>query len=116
MPKTILYRGLPGDGLDTFVEEYRTAASEDPFGTWLILPTERLVRKVTRDLVRNTGEVIISSHICTLQNFCSGYFQEHRTSTKMLKNAESRLLLQQILHVHREIGRASCRERVCLYV
>lgn len=101
MPKTILYRGLPGDGLDIFIQEYSEAARDDPFGTWLILPTERLVRKVTRDLVKNPGDSILSSHICTLQNFCSGYFQEHRTSTKMLKSAESRLLLQQILHAHR---------------
>ena len=64
MQNTTLYRGLPGDGLDTFIRKYRDAASEDPFGTWLILPTKRLVLKTVRELA-DAGTAALSSHICT---------------------------------------------------
>ncbi|MEN6611796.1 MAG: PD-(D/E)XK nuclease family protein [Methanoregulaceae archaeon] len=100
MPKTILYRGLPGDGLDIFIREYRTAAAEDPFGTWLILPTKRLVLKVRRDLAEDS--VVLSSRICILQEFCQEYFTANRTGTRILKKAEARFLLHQILQENRE--------------
>jgi len=97
MPDTILFYGLPGDGLDTFLRKYREAAAEDPFAAWLILPTKRLVTKTVRGLAESPGTTVLSSRICTLQEFCTEYFLANRTTTRLLGRAESRLLLQQIL-------------------
>jgi len=97
MPDTILFRGLPGDGLDIFLRNYREAAAEDPFAAWLILPTKRLVTKTVRELAGEPGSTVLSSRICTLQEFCTEYFLANRTTTRLLGRAESRLLLQQIL-------------------
>lgn len=101
MPDTILYRGLPGDGLETFIRNYREAAAKDPFGTWLILPTERLVDKTVRELAGMPGTAVLSSHICILKNFCTEYFLLNRTTTRLVGKAESRLLLRQILRLHK---------------
>jgi len=73
MPDTILFRGLPGDGLDIFLRNYREAAAADPFATWLILPTKRLVTKTVRELAEAPGSTVLSSRICTLQEFCTEY-------------------------------------------
>jgi len=102
MQNTRLFRGLPGDGLDIFIRKYREAASEDSFSTWLILPTKRLALKTVRELAEDPERTVLSSHICTLQDFCSEYFAQNRTTTRLLGMAESRLLLQQILLSHRE--------------
>ena len=35
--------GLPGDHLETVINSFVSAAKEDPFTSWLLLPTQRLV-------------------------------------------------------------------------
>ena len=94
-------RGLPGDELDTFIDEYRAGSDRDPFSTWLILPTERLVAHVRDELSKKNVPLIIS-RICTLKGFCRSYFAENRTTTRELTKAESRLLLSLVLSDNRE--------------
>ena len=96
MPRTILYRGLPGEGLDTFIGDFSEAASEDPFAIWLILPTNRLVRTVTKKIA-DKNIPFIPSHICTLREFCKDYFERNRATARFLGKAESNLIIQQIL-------------------
>jgi len=48
-------------------------------------------------LAESPGTDVLSSRICTLQEFCTEYFLANRTTTRLLGRAESRLLLQQIL-------------------
>ena len=48
---TTVYRGLPGDGFEDLIRNFSDAVAADPFGTWLILPTNRLVRQVLDKLV-----------------------------------------------------------------
>lgn len=99
MDKKKIQNGIPGEGLDEFIGEFRFIAKDFPFTTWLILPTERLVRTVHRKL--GADEVpYIPTRICTLQNFCKDYFEAHRTTSRLLSTAESRLLLNQVLVKH----------------
>lgn len=46
MPPAVLYRQLPGEGLDAFIAEFRKAAARDPFGTVFIVPITHLVREI----------------------------------------------------------------------
>ena len=93
---TTIYRGLPGDGFLEFIRNFSDAATADPFGTWLILPTNRLVRQVF-DQLASAGRPIVSSRICTLSEFCRIYFEDHRTTSRLLSKGESGLLLSRVL-------------------
>ncbi len=94
--RTTIYRGLPGDGLNDYIRKFSVAAAADPFGTWLIFPTNRLVRQVL-DQQASAGMPIIPSRICTLSDLCQNYFDEHRTTSRLLTNGESGLLLKRVL-------------------
>jgi len=87
---------LPGEQLDNVISGFVSAAKEDPFTSWLLLPTERLVLHVTRSLTENKIP-IVSSRICTLEGFCKILFEENRTIDRFLSKGEAKLLLAQIL-------------------
>lgn len=92
----LFIQGLPGDKLDTFIEDFNTAGKNDPFSTWLILPTERLVQYV-KDLLNEKDVPYLPSRICTLDGFCGTYLEENRKTTRHLSKAESKILLSQVL-------------------
>ncbi|HNQ25828.1 MAG TPA: PD-(D/E)XK nuclease family protein [Methanoregulaceae archaeon] len=95
-------QGLIGDHLEAFISDFQAGSECNPFSTWLILPTERLVQHVRDELSRKDVPFILS-RICTMKGFCRSYFEEHRTTTRELTEAESRLLLTQILSDNREV-------------
>jgi len=95
-------QGLFGDHLEAFISDFQAGSERNPFSTWLILPTERLVQHV-RDELSRKDVPFIPSRICTMKGFCRSYFEEHRTTTRELTEAESRLLLTQILSDNREV-------------
>jgi len=88
--------GLHGEALETFINRFVTAASQDPFTSWLILPTKRLVVQVTESLTAKNIP-FITSRICTLEGFCKTIFEENRTTERFLSESESKLLLAKIL-------------------
>jgi len=88
--------GLPGEALETVITRFATAATQDPFTSWLILPTQRLVVYVT-DYLTGKNIPFIPSRICTLDGFCKTIFDENRTTERMLSESESKLLLAKIL-------------------
>lgn len=90
--------GLPGEELNTCVGQFIQAAAVSPFTTWLILPTERLVRKVTDHVTLKNP--VLSSHICTLNGFCQVLFEENRTTSCFLSKSESKLLLSLVVEDH----------------
>ncbi|PKL64680.1 MAG: hypothetical protein CVV32_06245 [Methanomicrobiales archaeon HGW-Methanomicrobiales-3] len=90
---------LPGEKLDFVIDRFVAAAKEDPFTSWLLLPTQRLVLHVTGNLTENTIP-FISSRICTLDGFCKILFEENRTTGRFLSKGESKLLLTQVLVDH----------------
>jgi len=88
--------GLPGEALETVITRFATAATQDPFTSWLILPTKRLVVYVT-DYLTGKNIPFIPSRICTLDGFCKTIFDENRTTERSLSESESKLLLTKIL-------------------
>jgi ATP-dependent helicase/DNAse subunit B len=88
--------GLFGEELETFINRFVTAAQEDPFTSWLLLPTKRLVLHVTGHLTENSIP-FISSRICTPEGFCKCLFEENRSIERVLSGSESKLLLNDIL-------------------
>jgi len=88
--------GLLGEALEPVIARFVAAAKEDPFTSWLILPTQRLVVQVTESLTSKNIPVI-TSRICTLEGFCKIIFEEHRTTERFLSESESKLLLAKIL-------------------
>src|SRR5512139_2598142 len=96
-----IVRGLPGEELDAFIKDFAAAAKQDPFATWLILPTSRLVHTV-RDTLDQQNIPYLVSRICTLDGFCKNYFEENRTTTRCLSSSESTLLIEQVLYGNRK--------------
>ena len=96
MPRAVLYRQLPGEGLDEFIRRFRNAAAEDPFGTVFIVPTSYLVGEITHRL-EEEGVPIIASAITTLQGFARKVFFDTATVETLISDAESRLILTDIL-------------------
>jgi ATP-dependent helicase/DNAse subunit B len=92
----MVHNGLPGDGLDDYIRKFSDAARADPFGSWLILPTERLVLYVNDFFMKNNTP-FITSRICTLDGFCKVLFEENRTTERFLSKGESKILLTRIL-------------------
>lgn len=88
--------GLPGEQLDRVIDRFVTTAREDPFTSWLLLPTERLVLHVSVYLTEHNIPYI-SSRICSLDGFCKILFEENRTTERSLSKGESKLLLTQVL-------------------
>jgi len=88
--------GLPGEELETVITRFVSAAALDPFTTWLILPTQRLVVYVTDSLAAKNIP-FITSRICTLEGFCKTIFEENRATERFLSESESKLLLTKIL-------------------
>jgi ATP-dependent helicase/DNAse subunit B len=88
--------GLPGEKLDSVITGFISAAKEDPFSSWLLLPTQRLVLHVTGHLTANNVP-FIPTRICTLEGFCKILFEENRTTERFLSKTEAKLLLTRIL-------------------
>ncbi|MCU0632511.1 MAG: PD-(D/E)XK nuclease family protein [Methanolinea sp.] len=101
MAQVRFIRGLPGDGLEAFIDQYQSCSSDSPFDTWFILPTERLVQYV-RVVLAEKNIPYIPSRICTLESYCRNYFEENRTTTRYLSKAESKILLTQALMENKE--------------
>jgi ATP-dependent helicase/DNAse subunit B len=101
MPALQIVRGLPEQGPGAFIDRFVSASAEDPFSTWLILPTRRLVRTV-KETCAGKNVPIIPSRICTLDDLCSTYFEECRTTTRFLPTPESKILLSQIINDHKK--------------
>jgi ATP-dependent helicase/DNAse subunit B len=93
--------GLPGEQLDEVINLFLSAAQEDPFTSWLLLPTERLVRYVMDCLVERSFP-FIPSRICTIEGFCGVLFEENRTTERFLSKSEAKLLLTHVLEEHAE--------------
>jgi ATP-dependent helicase/DNAse subunit B len=91
--------GLPGEQLNIVISRFVSAAREDPFTSWLLLPTKRLVLNVTGFLTANNIPFIVS-RICTLEGFCGILFEENRTTQRFLSKNESKLLLTDVLEKH----------------
>lgn len=91
--------GLPGEMLDLIINNFVSAAAKDPFTSWLILPTERLVIHVSNRLTKNNIP-FISSRICTLDGFCGILFEENRKKERFLSSNQSKLVLTEVLEEH----------------
>ncbi|WAC05855.1 MAG: PD-(D/E)XK nuclease family protein [Methanoregula sp.] len=96
-PRTIIYAGTPENGVDLFVGQFIAASAADAFTSWLVLPTRRLVREAVQK-IRDQNIPLVTSRICTPDDLCRTYFEEHRTSTRFISPAESNLLLLRILN------------------
>jgi len=94
-------RGLPGEELDAFIDQFHSCSAESPFVTWLILPTERLVHNV-HEILTLKSIPFIPTRICTVSTFCKNYFEENRTTERFLSKSESKLLLTKVLEEHED--------------
>jgi len=87
---------LPGEGLDTFIAEFRKAAARDPFGTIFIVPTSYLAREVARRL-GDAGASFVADTVTTLPGLARKVFFEHAAAETPISAAESRLILARLL-------------------
>ncbi|MFA6363493.1 PD-(D/E)XK nuclease family protein [Methanoregula sp.] len=97
MPALHLLRGLPEKGPEDFLDRFVSASAADPFSSWLILPTRRLVRTV-KNTCGKKNIPLIPSRICTPDDLCLAYFEEYRRTTRLLSKPESKILLSRIIN------------------
>jgi ATP-dependent helicase/DNAse subunit B len=90
----------PGYGFDDTIKKFHDSAGRDPFRTWLIVPTERLARRAEKEL-EGQNVPLIPSRICTLNDFCSCYFNDHRSTTRYITKAEAGIILLEVLAENR---------------
>jgi len=92
----VLYRHLPGEGLDAFIAEFRRAAARDPFGTALVVPTTRLAREIVGRLGRE-GAPVVTDTITTLPGLARKVFFDRAATETPISSTESRLIIGQLL-------------------
>ena len=96
MSPAVLYRQLPGEGLDAFIAQFRKTAAHDPFGTILIVPTSYLAREIIRRLGEE-GVPVVSNTVTTLSGFARKVFSDYATSETLISGAESRFIFARLL-------------------
>ena len=96
MSTAVLYRQLPGEGLDVFIAEFRKAAGRDPFGTVFIVPTSSLAREVARRLGKQ-GAPLVAGAVTTLPGFARKVFDDHTASEIPIPAAGTRFILARLL-------------------
>ena len=96
MSPAVLYRQLPGEGLDAFIAGFRKAAGRDPFGTVFIVPTSSLAREVARRLGEE-GVPFLTDAVTTLSSFARKVFAAHAVSETPIPAAGSRIILARLL-------------------
>ncbi len=94
--QNVLIRAVPGTGLSDSVNNFISHLKGDPFGTWFILPTRRLIRTVQDTLTREKIS-FVQDHICTLDEFCSYLVDRYGDKTTRITSDTSRLLLVDLL-------------------
>lgn len=97
----VLIHAVPGTGLSETVNTYISHIKEDPFGSWLILPTHRLIRMV-RDQLIKSGITFLPDHICTPDDLCRYLIDRYGDGTVLIKPETSRLLLVDLLKKHQD--------------
>lgn len=97
----VLIHAYPGTGLTESVNNFITHIREDPFGSWLILPTKRLIRTV-QDQLTDSKISFLPFHICTADDMCSYLVDNYGGITTFIKPETSRLLLVELLKKHQD--------------
>ncbi|NLA99358.1 MAG: PD-(D/E)XK nuclease family protein [Methanomicrobiales archaeon] len=100
MSPAILYRQLPGEGLDALIAEFRKTATHDPFGTVFIVPTTHLAREIIRRL-EEEGAPVVSNMVTTLSGFAQKIFLDCARSETLISRTESRIILDRLLATRR---------------
>jgi len=96
-----LIHAVPGTGLVEAINNYKSHIQEDPFGSWMILPTRRLIRTV-QDQLTESGITFLPDHICTLDDLCRYLIDRYGNQTVLIKPETSRLLLVDLLRRHQD--------------
>ncbi|MHA1170067.1 MAG: hypothetical protein ACTSRU_19735, partial [Candidatus Hodarchaeales archaeon] len=95
------YQGLPGSGLNQFIEQFKEAFIADPFHTLLIVPTARLARHIS-DLLTADGVIscLNTGSITTLKGFLEEFHVRTRDSRLLLSTRDTQLILNKLLKEH----------------
>ncbi len=96
MCAAILYRRLPGEGLDEVIAAFREAAARDPLGTVLIVPTSRLADEIAHRLITG-GTPIVGDAVTTLAGFARRIFEERSGAGSLITPSRSRIIIADIL-------------------
>lgn len=96
-----LIHAYPGTGLIEAVNNFTTHTRENPFGTWLILPTRRLVRTVRDQLIKSKIS-FLPDQVSTLDDMCAYLVGHYGGRTTLIKPETSRLLIVDLLKKHQE--------------
>ena len=96
MCAAVLYRRLPGEGLDKVIAAFREAAARDPFGTVLIVPTSRLADDIAHCLITG-GTPIVGDAVTTLAGFAQRVFEDRAGAGSLITPSGSRIIIADIL-------------------
>ena len=92
-----LLKCLPGSGLNKLIQQFEEIYKQDPFSTYLIVPTSRLRKEILHQFDKNNTPVI-ANNIITLKDFTQKIFSDHNKNNILISPEESELIISQILH------------------
>ncbi len=96
---TTLISAIPGTGFDQVIQRFSSSLQNHPLSTWLILPTQRLIRAAQHHLI--TSKIpFLPDHICTLDQFCESLVTGYGGSIRPVSPAAARIMLSDVMHKH----------------
>jgi RecB family exonuclease len=95
---TVLY-AIPGLGFQDLFDRYTASIHKNPLTSWLILPTDTLVRQA-KDQLAGRDNVTISDRICTPDELCLFLLFEYGEGITFISDSDSRLLLSRVIADH----------------
>lgn len=96
-----IHHTLPGRDLDSCIRQFCGHLTGDPFRSWLILPTRRLVRTIKEQLAAS-DTVFVPDHICTLDGAAATLLSHYGKGVRLIDDPTARIILSDILHQHQE--------------
>jgi ATP-dependent helicase/DNAse subunit B len=97
----VLVYAAPGTGLQEAIHAFADHLRQDPFASWMILPTDRLCRHV-REVLTRSRIVLLPDHICTLDEMCEFFVDQYGTHTSLIRRDLARVLLLDLIMNYQE--------------
>lgn len=95
---TLLY-AIPGLGFQDLIDRYTASIQENPLTSWLILPSDTLVRQAKALLIDRYTPAVLD-RICTPDDLCLFLLSRYGDGITYLSDPDSRLLLSRVIADH----------------
>ncbi|WOF15259.1 hypothetical protein F1737_00470 [Methanoplanus sp. FWC-SCC4] len=102
MPQKYLFKTPPGEGLFECTKSFEKCYLEDPFNTFLIVPTKRLAEKIKSELLKS-GSAILSDSVLDPKDFAKNrIMQDSVQNPRIISDEDVKMLLSNVLRKNKK--------------